>query len=58
MLTVCNHPMFFHVRFAMPREPLRTLRPELFEDEQNVIDAFLPDDQDEPGEDYGLDQVS
>ncbi len=50
--------MFFHVRFAMPREPLRTLRPELFEDEQNVIDAFLPDDQDEPGEDYGLDQVS
>ncbi len=35
----------------MPRTPLRNLRPELFEDEQNVIDAFTSEhEEDEPAE--------
>ncbi len=37
-------------RFSMPRQPLRKLRPELFEEERNAIDAFLVDDEEEIAE--------
>ncbi len=30
----------FECRFALPNQPLRKLRPELFVNEENVIDAF------------------
>ncbi len=33
-------PLVFH-RFAMPHQPLRKLRSELFEPERNIFDAFL-----------------
>ncbi len=49
--------MNFH-RFAMPRQPLRKLRPEMFEDERNLVDAFIFENQAEVQDnDSGLDQV-
>ncbi len=44
----------------MPREPLRKLRPELFTEEQNLIDAFIIENQTEEAEleeEEGLGQV-
>ena len=50
----------------MPRQPLRKLRPELFEEERNMVDAFITEKQTKPQaieddklrEEEGLDEVS
>ncbi len=41
----------------MPRQPLRKLRPELFEEERNLVDAFIFDHQAGVQQDQGQDQV-